>query len=402
MNMNTLKNTCFAAAVITVCTTACAAADSLDGYSPKLLTDSSTVKLLWAHFKGPAPLPKGTFYLDKASAQKRSGSGCLILIHNGTEIGRDNIEKFEDAFIKHLAARSSSKKRKDGLHLTPYRTLAGITDYYSSLSMRSWLKEAGRWEEGLTVSYGLDPNGVTVAWYVRDDVRIEWLRSARNFFFGADLLLTKYHGTLARALDEPTMREDNRQINWALTAGMPFLRCELRSRTSHIPDLLWLEDRVDEVVKMRSGRITHGKVGDEDAIGFNKRYLYMVLRAKMGRVHYSMHIDRRAFRYPLHSLWVHDIPMGYLEWGAGMAFTSGLAIPGASLSINPLSFVVGKRIGRPVNIEMMPIRIDAYVRGLKQWHFSLKSAIRLPDPFIGRGRNNENARKLEEEEQKLS
>jgi hypothetical protein len=193
---------------------------------------------------------------------------------------------------------------------------------------------------------------------------------------------------MAGMLDEPSALGGDRQINWSLKLASPFLMFELHSRTSHIPEMLWLDNGIKDVLNGTDGTVTLGHISDSNAIGDRNRYLYTILRARAACFEYSIMTDPQAFRRPLHTTEIKNVPMGFfLKWNAGLIFGSDLAVTFLGVSIKPILFKSGRRNG--FQVSMAPIKFEAYYSKLNHWHFSLKTSLRIPDPFAGKGFKNE-------------
>jgi hypothetical protein len=357
--------------------------------SLKKITDTASINSLWRYFKNNAPVPSGTFHLQSAKSDTDSIITAIVFLHNGTEVGRECSGKADlEKLINPSISAPNLKKHRffsgnifESKFLT--ETFSGIN---SPAGLISFLNTHGQWNQGITLSYAWDQNGVMIGWYSKDNIRIEWMHKNRFLFYGGEIHITRHLGSLAYMLNEPTAQGANRQFNWQIKAGLPFLRIELCSRTSHIPEMMWIDEQMLNVMKKKDGTITNGHVGDSTATGDNARYLYTVIRSKLSVFRYSMLIDPQAFRHPIHTAGIHDIPLGFLRWRAEMTMTKGFTAPSMGISIDPFLIGLGKRKVVPVRIS--PIDIDAYYSNLKHWHFSLHSAVSIPDPLSGKGQKN--------------
>jgi len=342
---------------------------------PVSLTDSAVIENLWRRLMPDAARPGGTFHCAIIRNDSRLSKCPFVLLHDGTEVGRAVLGKDADIVRAYLKRIHMQEPGFSELRLTPYQSLYGPKPDAGRL--REWAFRLGQWPSGISATYGHELIGVQVAAYAKEEVRLEWAHAIRLVHVGAAAKCTQYYGALPQLLGELSPRSGKALFNWSAMIGLPYLRFELHSRSSSVPDLIWLDGCFENALQYESGEVTRALLDTTGSLQSRRRSYYTVIHAHAGSFHYRLYLDRAAYTAPLHSLWLYDIPMGNSRWATGITFAPGVAVPGISLSLFPVSLLLGRRTANPLPVDMRLATLEMSFFRMNHWYFSLNSTLHL-------------------------
>lgn len=307
---------------------------------------------------GPDRLASGRVELIR---QTESSASTLILLLDGTEIGRMQGAKAGEFLADHPGIRSALS---DAPAYRGEATASGASTWPAAfLAHGDWLR-LGRWEEGVTAGYRVDYlfSGVLVR---RNRVGGGFRKRIKGIYVGVDLAYTSFKGELPDSLPHAAKAGP---LGWGMELGFDFLRYRLGRAPLALPEYFWAEKDLEEKYfdrKTGGDGATLVRIFDASAEPAWEHEVHV----KAGALRYSLAFAPEAYKSPLHTLALDDLPGVLGTWGMGALLVPEGFIPGGWYRFEPVTLARIDIGGRAHPIRFGAGRIT-YFRSVRN-HFSL-------------------------------
>jgi hypothetical protein len=358
------------------------------------LSDTALIAHAWRALF-PDSLPPEGEYIALIPAGEGAGEGTspaseVFLLRNGTEVGR-----FDRAEWDQLVARAPTKRHQWAAALegpdkqeVPLLWEAGKWDLPAIL-------DRAEWPAGFTFGVG---SGVGMArsskpQYQRN-IDFGWDQKVfGHFLLGASLHRSQYGGGLTRVGEEVADTAGGRLAplfsppfwgdgywGWAFSAGVPGLRYTLSLADQPVPKYFWLETRASNAIRTHSqGRLISQWTGDKMELSGN---LSQSVDARFGVMRYGILFDFDAYRVPVQTVGVDDLPALFGSWGAGLVIASDLLATRAWVDIPDAALTLDAPRNWPTRFRFAFLRLEFDYRNQKSFSLGLSVRLNIQNPIM--------------------
>lgn len=306
-----------------------------------------------------------------------SGAGTLILLLDGTEMGRLGGGRAEAFLESHPEVRraldgSSVGKAGNAGEAGEAGAAGGKATWLSSfLAEGDWLR-LGRWEERLAVEYRVD--------YLYSDVLVRRNRVGgalfkrfKGVYLGGDFAFHAFKGELA---DSVPRASEAGAMSFGLDIGVDFLRYRLGRAPLVLPEYFWAEKDLEGKWFARRSPAPGTTVVRLFEDGAAPAWEHAV-EAKLGALRYSLSLAPEAYKSPIHQASLEDLPGVLGTWGMGALLTPDGFIPGGWYRFHPLTLHRFSLLGASRPVQFWPGRITYYRSARDQFRLAFAGELRL-------------------------
>jgi hypothetical protein len=361
------------------------------------LTDSVLIARAWEVLYPDSAAPGGEYQILVPSgpilSTGQSSSSTVYLLRNGTEVG--HIDRADwDA----LAAKPVQKGEPGWAASAEGPERQGIPLLWNALALdRESALRLADWPSGFIVGIGSSLSTIPSSkpQYHRDyDFR--WNQKIwGRYLLGVELRRSLFGGGLSRlgmevadtmggrtpSAEKPDFWSDA-YWSWSLSAGVPGLRYTLSLADQPLPEYYWLDPKAAEAIRERkSGKLVKQWSGPELALGGN---LAHTLDARFGYLRYGIHIDADAYRVPVQSVGMDELPALFGTWGGGLLIASDLLATRVWLDIPDVGLQLGHPAEYPTEFRFVFLRLDFAYRDPKSFSMGFSVRVRVDNAIMNR------------------
>jgi hypothetical protein len=361
------------------------------------LSDSVLIARAWQALYPDSAVPGGEFQILVPSgpvlSSGRSASSTVYLMRNGTEVGHIDRADWDALAAKPVqrgepgwAASAEGPEKQD------------IPLLWSALALdRERALRLAEWPSGLSMGIGSSFSTIPSSkpQYHRD-LDFRWNQKLwRHFLLGAALHRSLYGGGLSRlgvetadaaggntpSGEKPAFWSDPYWA-WSVSAGVPGLRYTLSLADQPLPEYYWLDPKAADAIRERKpGKIVRQWSGSEMALGGN---LAHTLDARFGYLRYGIRFDADAYRVPVQSAGMDELPALFGTWGGGLLFASDIFATRVWLDIPDLGLQLGYPEQYPTEFRFVFLRLDMSYRNPRSFSMGFSVRVRVDNPIMNR------------------
>jgi hypothetical protein len=359
------------------------------------LTDSNLIASAWGACFPDSQAPAGEYHiLIPPGTQAADGAAATVfLLRNGTQAGALDRSVWE-ALASEAAGRAAPgwAQEMEG----PEKQDVPILWRALRLDKASLLLWAD-WPSGFAAGTGTSFSAVPGSQpQIQRDIDIAWTqRPFGHFPIGIALHRSQYGGGLTRlgekVADTAGGLPPSGRIPefwgpgfwwWGLSAGVPGLRYTLALANQPLPRFAWLDPAPAVAIRThRSGRLVRQWTGTTLQREGNFSH---TLDARLGILRYGLLLDMDAYRVPVHTIGLDDLPSGFGSWGGELILASSRAATHVWMDIPDLSLSLGYPEAYPSRFRFAFLRLDMEYLNTRSFRLGLSVRLRVENPIMNR------------------
>lgn len=370
------------------------------GFGPAILlelTDSTLIAGAWTAIFPDSARPRGEYAIlipdPTGSAPGNPDQGKVILLRNGTEAGRLDIATWN-------ALATASGKNGDPAWVTaaegpenPEVPTLWHAVRFDGESLLRWAE----WPSGFTFGIGSSISAVRTSkpQYQRD-VDFSWNQKVfTHFLIGGELHRSQFGGGLARLGRTVAEPETGGTAGsgtpdfwsdgywwWSLSAGIPGIRYTLSLADQPLPRYYWLEPMPSIAIREhRNGKLVTQWNGPTLERSGNFAH---TAEARLGVLRYGLHWDSDAYRIPVQTVGLDDLPALFGRWGGGLILASNILATRFWVDIPDLALTLGHPEAWPTRFRIAFLHLDLAYRNSGNFSLGVSLRVRVDNPIMNR------------------
>ena len=364
------------------------------------LSDSTLIQNAWRTIYPDSAVPEGGYQILIPSGpmlsprgRRRQLSATVVLLRNGTEAGRMDRGAWDA-----LAAAAERKAGPDWAESMegPEKQDVPLLWHALRLNRATWLRWS-EWPAGFAVAVGSSISPVpTVKPEAERDIDFAWDQKLfGHFLLGASLHRSQFGGGLSRLGETVADTAGGKAPGntnypfwsdadwwWTVSAGVPGLKYTLALADQAVPPYFWLETGSDQAIRgHKPGRVVSQWTGPALRRPGNLSHTF---DARLGVLHYGIRIDPDAYRFPIHTVGLDDLPALFGRWGAGLIVASDVMATRLWMDIPDLELRLGHPEAYPSRFRFAFLHFDMAYRSSKSFSIGTSVRIRIDNPVMNR------------------
>ncbi len=361
------------------------------------LSDSILVAHAWETLFPDSAAPGGEYQILIPSGPMLSNgrglSNSAFLLRNGTQAGRLDRSAWEA-----LSAEASKRGEAGWAEEVEGPEQREVPLLWRALKWdRASLLRWTEWPAGFAAGIGSSMSTIQASkpQYQRD-IDFAWTQKPYGHFpIGLELHRSQFGGGLSRlgltvadtaggkqgSGKEPDFWGDAYWW-WAVSAGVPGLRYTLALANQPLPRYYWLDPAsVAAIREHKQGRLVSQWTGPTLQRQGN---LSHTLDARLGIVRYGLHFDTDAYRVPVQTVGLDDLPALFGTWGGGLIIASDILATHFWLDIPDLALKLGVPQAYPSRFRIAFLHFDIAYRDTRNFCLGVSVRVRVENPIMNR------------------
>jgi hypothetical protein len=362
------------------------------------LTDSNLIAMAWETLFPDSLVPVGEYQILIPGESTAGEDGASVyLLRNGTETGRMDRSAWDA-----LAANAADEAAKQGKPAWaedaegPEKKAVPLLWHALKWDAKTVLRWA-EWPAGFTAGIGSSLSSIAVSKpQFERDIDFAWTQKPFGHFpLGVELHRSQYGGGLSRlgetVADTAGGRPPSGTVRdfwgeadwwWGLSAGVPGLKYTLALADQPMPRYYWLEpSSVAAIRGHRQGRLVKQWTGSSLGLQGN---LSHTLDARLGILRYAIHSDPDAYRVPVQTAGLDDLPAWFGSWGGGLIFASDIMATQIWVDIPDLALKLNAPASLPSVFHITYLHFDMAYRDNRSFRLGISVRLRVENPLMNR------------------
>ena len=330
---------------------------------PDSTPPSGTYQMLLT--SGPALLPKG-----------QAAEGEAHLLRNGTEAGHLNRSTWQQV------ASNTKKERGEGWTSPSSSSarqevpLVWKAVRFNRKTLLAWTE----WPAGLTIGLGTSvsamPSGKPQS---QRDIEFGWSQKLyRHYLLAAEIHRAQFGGGLTSTGSAAFWGDA--YWGWSMSTGLPGLKYTLALANQPLPEYFWLDSRAATAIQSHQvGRVVKQWTGPSLEMAGN---LSHTLDARLGYLRYGFHFDTDAYRMPIQTVALDELPALFGTWGTGLVMASNLLATHFWLDIPDLALTLPHPMAYPSHFRIAFLHLDLAYRSVRNFNLGASVRIHIDNPIM--------------------
>ncbi|HKP97130.1 MAG TPA: hypothetical protein VJ385_15380 [Fibrobacteria bacterium] len=361
------------------------------------LADSTLIARAWGALYPDSIAPEGEYQVLVPSgpmlSSGREASAAVFLLRDGTEAGRLDRSTWD------ALAAAPAREGEPGWAASmegPDKQDVPLL-WHAFKWDRETVMQWAEWPSEFAVGIGSSISAIRSSkpQYQRD-IDFAWNQKAfGHFLLGAQLHRSQFGGGLSRLGRSVADTAGGRLPRgvpqefwsdaywwWALSAGVPGLRYTLSQADRPLPDFYWLDPAPVRAIRNHaSGRVVNQWQGATLERSGNFAH---TLDARFGVLRYGFHWDADAYRVPIQTAGLDDLPALFGTWGGGLILASDILATRLWLDIPDLTLKLGLPEAFPSRFRVAFLHFDMAYRNPGSFSLGISVRVRVDNPIMNR------------------
>ncbi|MDB5104060.1 MAG: hypothetical protein JWP91_1749 [Fibrobacteres bacterium] len=361
------------------------------------LTDSLLIARAWETLFPDSSLPAGEYQILIPAGPElstgRSYSATVYLLRNGTEAGHMDRSAWET-----LSTMSSNESEGGWAEAMEGPERQDVPLLWKSFkweghTLLDWAEWPGEATAGMGTAVSSIPSSKP---QIQRDIDFTWSQKLYgHFLLGGELHRIQFGGGLTRmgaAVADTSFGKSPLVLShdfwseadwsWGLAAGVPGLKYTLSLASGPLPRYFWMEPGAAAAIRQhKSGRVVNQWKG---TVMEREGNLSHTLDARLGILRYGFHFDSDAYRVPIQTFALDDLPAVFGTWGAGLVMASDILATRVWMDIPDASLRLGMPKAYPSRFRIAFLHLDLAYRNLRNFNLGVSVRVKVENPIMNR------------------